>query len=163
MWVKDFMIRGVCTIHPEATVAEAVKIMVENKTNSLIVVDENDHPVGLLSSYTLIKAAVPAYLQDDPIFANYGAEGTIDRYAEKIKGKEISDLMYKEFHILKEEDAMIEAAAYAIGADRRILPVVDQGGRLIGAITRTSIKNALYQAIHKDRPLPPSSSSSTGS
>lgn len=163
MWVKDFMIRGVCTIHPEATVAEAVKIMVENKTNSLVVVDEHDHPVGLLSSYTLIKAAVPSYLQDDPIFANYGAEGTLDRYAEKIKGKEIAEMMYKEFHILKEEDAMIEAAAYAIGADRRILPVVDASGRLIGAITRTSIKNALYQAIHKDRPIDPTTCCPSGS
>lgn len=155
MWVKDYMFTQVCTASPDETIAEAIKKMIENKTNSLIVVDKDRKPIGTLSSYTLIRDIVPAYLKDDPIFSQYGAEGTFDKYAEKYKDHKIGDLMHTDFHILSEKDAMIEAASYSIEAARRILPVVNKEGKLIGAITRTCIKNALYNAIYKDNPINP--------
>ena len=67
-----------------------------------------------------------------------------------MKDKQVKDLMHTDFHILKEGDAMIEAASYSIKASRRILPVVDKNGELVGATTRTCIKNALHNAIYKD-------------
>lgn len=155
MWVKDYMFTNVCTVSPEATIGEVVKIMVEKKTNSLIVVDKDNKPVGTLSSYTLIKEVVPEYLKDDPISANFGAEGTFDKYAQLAKDKKIKEVMHKNFHILSEKDAMIEAAAYAIHVSRRLLPVTNKEGVLIGAITRTCIKNALYNAIYKDNTIVP--------
>jgi CBS-domain-containing membrane protein len=63
--------------------------------------------------------------------------------------------MHKDFHALSINDAMIEAASYSISASRRILPVVDENGMLCGAITRTCIKNALYNAIHKGNGINP--------
>ena len=155
MWVKDYMFNKVYTISPDKTISEAVKIMVANKTNSLIVVDENYKPIGILSSRTLIKEVVPAYLKDDPNFSKFGAEGTFDKYANKMKDKKIKYVMHTDTHILSEDDAMIEAAAYSISAARRILPVVDKEGRLIGAITRTCIKNALYNVIYKNQQINP--------
>ena len=153
MWVKNYMFKSVCTIAPNTTIADAVKFMVENKTNSLIVVDEEKKPIGTLSSYTLVRKVVPAYLKDDPLFSQFGKEGTLDKYAQKMKEKTVEDLMHKDFHALSEEDAMIEAASYSIQADRRILPVVNSDGKLIGAITRTCIKNALHNAIYKNEPI----------
>jgi len=147
MWVKDYMSREFCVISPDKTIKDAITAMVEKKTNSLVVVNEENKPIGILSSYTLIKEAVPAYLKDDPIYSNFGAEGTLDKYAAKMKDKKIEEIMHKDFHILSEEDAMIEAASYAIEASRRMLPVVDAQGKVIGVINRTSIKNALYHAM----------------
>ncbi|PLX27820.1 hypothetical protein C0583_01105 [Candidatus Parcubacteria bacterium] len=155
MWVKDYMFCDVHTIGPEATVAEAVKKMVDEKTNSLIVVDENKKPVGVLSSYTLIRKVVPAYLKDDPVYSNFGAEGTFDKYANLLKDKKIKEVLNGETHILSVDDAMIEAASHSTNAKKRILPVVDADGKLIGAITRTCIKNALYNAIYKDKQINP--------
>ena len=155
MLVKDYMFTEVCTASPDQTIAEAIKKMVENNTNSLIVVDEDNKPVGTISSYTLNRDVVPSYLKDDPIFSQYGAEGTFDKYAEKFKDHKIGDLMHTDFHKISEKDAMIEAASYSIEAARRILPVVNKEGKLIGAITRTCIKNALYNAIYKDKKIDP--------
>ena len=42
MLVKDYMFTEVCTASPDQTIAEAIKKMVENNTNSLIVVDEDN-------------------------------------------------------------------------------------------------------------------------
>ncbi len=155
MWVKDYMITDFLTATKDLTILEAVKMMVSNKTNSLVIVDENKHPVGTLSSYTLIREVVPAYLKDDPIFSNFGAEGTFDRYAEKMKDHKVEDIMHDDFHSLNIDDAMIEAASYAIKASRRILPVVNDDGTMAGVITRTCIKNALYNALFKDNQINP--------
>lgn len=107
------MFCDVHTIEPEATVKEAVKKMVENKTNSMIVVDADKKPIGVLSSYTLIGKVVPAYLKDDPIYSNFGAEGTFDKYAEKLQDEKVENVMNKETHVLSSDDAMIEAASHS--------------------------------------------------
>ena len=129
--------------------------MVDERTNSLIVIDHESKPIGTLSSYTLVREVVPAYLKDDPMFSQFGKEGTFDKYAEKMKDKKVKDLMHTDFHVLSEDDAMIEAASYSIKASRRILPVVDKDGKLVGATTRTCIKNALYNALYKDSMIEP--------
>lgn len=155
MWVKNYMCKWVNTITPDKTVADAVKQMVEKKTNSMIVVDEDGKPVGIVSSHLLIRAVVPEYLKDDPTYSKYGAEGTFDRYAEKAKNIKIEKIMTNGFHKLSVDDAMIEAAAYASKGVRRIIPVVDDEGKLVGAITRTCIKNALHNVIFSDKKVDP--------
>lgn len=149
------MFKQVCTAGPDMTIREAVKLMVEKKTNSLIVVDEEDKPIGTISSHTLIKGVVPEHLQGDPMFSQFGREGTFDRYAEKTQNRKISELMHTDIHTLKEDDAMIEAASYSVKSNRRLWAVVDKDGKLIGAITRTCIKNALYNILHKNQSINP--------
>lgn len=155
MWVKDYMCDWVNTIHQEKELADAVKQMVEQKTNSIVVIDDEKKPVGLVSTRLLIKQVVPEYLKDDPTYSMYGAEGTFDRYAEKAKNKKLEDFMIKEFHTLSENDAMIEAAAYAVKGAMRFMLVVNKEGVLTGAITRTCIKNALHNTLFKDDQIDP--------
>ena len=155
MLVKDYMFNNVCTAKADMTIAEAVKFMVKHKTNSLIVVDDENKPEGILSSYTIIKNAVPAHLAEDPMFSQFGREGTFDKYAEKIRDDKVGDYMYTDFHKLNDDDAMIEAASYSLKKTLRLLPVVDEAGVLVGAITRTCIKNALYNVLHKDEAINP--------
>jgi predicted transcriptional regulator len=155
MWIKDYMCEWVNTISPEKTIADAVKEMVEKKTNGMIVTDEDDKPIGIISSRSLIKEVVPEYLGEDPSHSKYGAEGTFERYANAAKDVKIKDTMITDFHILNENDTMIEAAAYA-GVDKiRILPVVNSEGKLIGVLTRTCIKIALYNAIFNTSKVDP--------
>lgn len=149
------MFNQVCTVGPEMTIAEAVKFMVEKKTNSVIVVDGEYKPIGTFSSYTLIREVVPEYLKGDPMFSQFGREGTFDKYAEKVKDKKIGEIMHTDFHILSDSDAMIEAASYSIKSSRRILPVADSTGKLVGAITRTCIKNALHNVLFKGQRINP--------
>lgn len=164
MWVKDYMCKWVNTIEPEKTVEEAVKKMVEQKTNGMIVVDKKGSPVGIISSLKLIREVVPAYMRDAS-YSKFGAEGTFDRYAEKIKKKKVKDVMITDFHSLSEKDAMIEAAAYAAVNRLRMIPIVDkegEDGKLIGVITRTCIKNALYNAIFKNEQIDPHTNNNRG-
>ncbi|RAU46957.1 MULTISPECIES: KpsF/GutQ family sugar-phosphate isomerase [unclassified Pseudomonas] len=46
------------TVHQEMLAAEALKIMEDNKIGALIVVDENDHPIGAFNLQDLLRAGV---------------------------------------------------------------------------------------------------------
>ncbi|MFH1536988.1 MAG: CBS domain-containing protein [Patescibacteria group bacterium] len=147
MQVKEYMCDWVNTIDQDHTIAEALKLMVDNRTNSLIVVDKENKPKGVVSSHLLIKEIVPEYLKDNELTSQFGAKGTLAKFAKKNKDKKIVDFMYTDFHALDPDDNMIEAATYVVDGARRVLPVVDKDGKLIGAITRTSIKIAMYDAL----------------
>lgn len=153
MLVNQYMYKNPHVAQPTMTVGEAIKYMAQHKTNSLIVIDEAQHPIGLISSQILIRAAVPEYLKNDPVYSQYGPEGTLEESVHTVKDKPLSELMYTEFHTLAPDDAIIEAASYSIDSYRRILPVVDEHGVLLGALTRTCIKNALYNALFPQQPI----------
>lgn len=155
MIVKNYMFSQVCTVSPEMTLKELVKLMVEKGTNSVIVIDEEQKPIGVISSRTLIRETVPEHLKSDPMFSQFGREGTLDHYVKKAQDKKVKDMMHTDFHILSDEDAIIEAASYSIKSTRRILPVVHGDGKLVGAVTRTCIKNALYNILFKDKKINP--------
>ena len=61
--VRNAIIDSVMTTHgktarPEMLAAEALKIMEDNKINSLVVVNANDKPVGALNMHDLLRAGV---------------------------------------------------------------------------------------------------------
>jgi arabinose-5-phosphate isomerase len=61
--IRKATIDEVMTIHgktarPEMLAAQALKIMEDNKIGALIVVDENDHPVGAFNLQDLLRAGV---------------------------------------------------------------------------------------------------------
>lgn len=153
--VKEYMCGWVNKIEKDATLGEALKRMVDEKTNSLVVVDKKNRPKGTISSHLIIKEIVPDYLKDSEITAQFGAHGTLAKHANLKKDLKVKDFMYKNFHCLDPDDAMIEAATYATKGARRILPVVNKEGELIGAITRTAIKIAMYNAIHDGDEIDP--------
>jgi predicted transcriptional regulator len=155
MFVKDYMCDWVNSISEKATFPEVVKKMVEEKTNSIVIINKEGKPSGLVSSQTLIKQVVPSYLGDNPTNSMFGAEGTFDKYALKAKKLKVKDFMETDFHSLSIDDAMIEAAAYSLKGKQRFMPVINNEGELVGAITRTCIKNALYNVFFKDNQIDP--------
>ncbi|MDB6144310.1 MAG: kdsD [Pseudomonas sp.] len=61
--IRTATIDEVMTVHgktarPEMLAAEALKIMEDNKIGALIVVDENDHPIGAFNLQDLLRAGV---------------------------------------------------------------------------------------------------------
>jgi arabinose-5-phosphate isomerase len=61
--VRQALIDDVMTAHgktarAEMLAAEALKIMEDHKISGLVVVDDNDHPVGALNMHDLLRAGV---------------------------------------------------------------------------------------------------------
>jgi acetoin utilization protein AcuB len=149
MFIKDYMSSEVSTILENNKIIDAVHLMEEKNINSLIVVDADNKPIGTLSSYTLIREAVPTFLKGSSTVSSSGAEGVFDRYARMEKDRLVKEVMHTDFIQLKINDPMIEAAINSIKTNRKIMPVVDEAGKLVGIMTRSNIKKALFDAMKK--------------
>lgn len=56
--IRDVMTVNCTTIHPGILAAEALQIMQNRKINALVVVDDDNHPVGALNMHDMLKAGV---------------------------------------------------------------------------------------------------------
>lgn len=54
--VSDAMTSDVTTIDPDASVREAAQVLIDNHIHHLPVVDEHKVPIGIISSYDIVRA-----------------------------------------------------------------------------------------------------------
>lgn len=152
MYVKDYMKTGSLTIAKDATLRDAVKQMVEKRSNTLIVLDDEQQrkPVGMVTIGSIINAVVPDYLEDNPSISSFTQTGQLEEFAEKVKDLPVEKIMIDIEATLKKNDPMIKAATLTTINALRTVPVVDEEGHMVGTISRTCIKNAIYNDMFPD-------------
>lgn len=147
MRVGDIMRAVPTTIRPETTMREAVRIMVGEKANGLIVTDEQGKVVGILSSWDIIQFIVPDYLEDDKHLAAFEAESTFDNRIKQVAESPVSEFMTKEVRTVSPDDALMQAATVLSEFHIRQLPVVDSDEKLVGYLNRTDMKLAIARVL----------------
>lgn len=116
--IEDVMVGDVITIEAGATVREAVELMNINEIGCLIVVDEEEKPVGILTERDLLKRVLAK--RKDPVRTKVG------------------DVMSKPL-ITGTPHMDLEAAARLMFEKKtKKLPVVENG-RLVGLVTLTDM------------------------
>jgi acetoin utilization protein AcuB len=127
MLVRERMSHPVITIHPEASMQEALNLMKSEHVRRLPVVDKRGQMVGIITEANLDKAS--------PSEATTLSVWEIRELVSKVK---IEKIMTREV-VTVEADTPIEEAA-RIMADSNIsgLPVMHEG-KLVGLITETDL------------------------
>lgn len=149
MLVSDFIRRNIHTISDQADFRQALETMVKHKTNGLIVVDEQEKPVGVIDSFHLIKAIIPTYLRDNPNLAQYEPDGVLHRSVSASLNKKVVDMMESLNGIcVHEDDRFIKAATLASKHNIRYIPVVTKDEKLVGLVSRTDIKRAMASLLN---------------
>ena len=151
--VADFMRRDITTLQKEATFEEAIRLMLEKKTNGLVITNGNREVVGILSSWDILHYLVPDYLEDDKHLASFEAGEVFCRRAKECAGAKVADFMTTHVHTVKESHTIMEATTLLTEHRIRQLPVVNEAGQLVGHISRTDIKRAIGEAL--GLPVPP--------
>ncbi len=103
----------VVTIPAHQSVREALVLLVEHNIGSLVVVDEKDQPIGLLSERNIIRSAVA----NEGLFSNT-----------------VGSLMTQEM-IMGAPDADLEAVAHTMTEKRTRHVLVMDAGQLVGIIS----------------------------
>ncbi len=103
----------VITIRPEQSIRQALTQLAEYNIGALVVVDETDQPVGMLSERDIVRAAV----RDEKMF-----------------GRSVSELMTRDLVVGLPEDDL--KAVGRTMTERRIrhLPIVEKG-KLVGIVS----------------------------
>jgi CBS domain-containing protein len=113
---KDVMTKEVLTIGPEATLAEAIEVLIEKKISGMPVVNDSGEVVGIISEKDILNFAFDGHLHNTRV-------------------KEAMSVNIVSFP----PDADINSIALAI-ADRhfRRVPVIENG-KIVGIISRRDI------------------------
>lgn len=121
--VSDYMSETPLTITADMPIMAAVRLLVDHDISSVIVIDANKTPVGILTERDCIRTALQA---------GYFDEGA----------GIVGDYMTTDITSAGPEDSLMDIAQLFADSPFRRCPVVDQG-RLIGMISRRNVLRAL--------------------
>ena len=140
--VRDAMSRGLLTVSPDSTVAEAALIMRETGHGVLPVVDEDGRLVGLLKKSTLVRSCLPTYLEDVVDLVRSGVFAPFRDKVEEVGALPVRDLMTPDPPVASEDTPLAQVAAVMIMSDARQVFVVHEG-ELVGMVGLQDIVDAI--------------------
>ncbi|PRR78335.1 Glycine betaine/carnitine/choline transport ATP-binding protein OpuCA [Clostridium liquoris] len=124
---EDIMIRNPITSSPNRTILQAIEIMKGNKVDSLLVVDNNDILIGIVTSKDI--------------------QGNITSSSVKLGSIMTKDLIYA-----KTDDSIGEILKIMNKNNVGFVPIVDENGCLKGLVTKSSLitlfeEKLLYEVV----------------
>ena len=141
--VEDAMVVRTVRIKQDANLYQAAEIVALSRVSDLMVVDEDDNFIGVLSEGDILRAALPDM---DEIVAEGGSLDTaFDIFLKK--GKNLSKLPILPFVITEPllvdtQDHVAKATTLLLDMNIRLLPVV-KDGKLVGTISRADVCQAV--------------------
>jgi CBS domain-containing protein len=154
MIVADVMTRNCITIAPDATVEEAVNLMLSRHISGLFVVDKAGDLAGVVTEGDLLRRDELGTQRNRPWWlrllaspARQAADFT------RANGRHVRDVMTEDV-ISIAQDAPLEDVVAAMEANRiKRLPVTADG-KVVGVVSRTDLLRALIGRARTSEPLP---------
>jgi CBS domain-containing protein len=146
MKAVDVMVREVVTVHPDADVGEAVKLLAEHDVSALPVVDESGAVVGIISEADLIRREELGTEKQRPwwIEAATPAATLAEEFA-KSHGRRVREVMSERVISAEEETPLGEIATLLERYRIKRVPILRQG-KLVGIVSRSNLVQALASA-----------------
>jgi CBS domain-containing protein len=125
--LDSYMVKRPVKVKANATILEAVEVILRHSVSGLCVVDDNDDLVGMLSELDCLRAIVERIYVNKQASAGY-----------------VYEVMTKEVEVNKPHDDIISVATSMLNDKHRRRPVVD-GNKLIGQVTCRQILGAINE------------------
>jgi CBS domain-containing protein len=144
MKAGDLMTTGAARIRPDASLAEAVRLMVEHRISGLPVVDGQGALVGVISEGDFLRpdeGAMPHVLD---ILADGAPTAAGDLHSRRVE-----ELMTREPVTIAVETPVEEIVALMNRHKVKRLPVLTQG-KVVGIVSRANLLLALLRRLQSD-------------
>jgi CBS domain-containing protein len=124
----------------DAELHEVIEVVASTRLNRAIVVDADRRPVGIVTDADVLRSADPA--------AQAGVVGALMRIAGSPRGTVAArDLVSGDAPVILVDQPLAEAARVMLAHGRKVLPVVDAEGRLVGILDRADLLHASTDAL----------------
>jgi len=151
MYARDIMSPRFHTLSPANSIAEAVKMFhiasVEEQKRifGLMVIDEKDQLVGMLSMYDIIVFIQPKHIHVWSEIEDLEAQAIFGELLDRVKSVRVSDIMTTSVVTVKPQTHVMAIADLMIKRHIRRLPVVD-GKNVSGVVY---ISDLFYHLLEK--------------
>jgi len=116
------MTPNLVTVRPDASVEEAIELMLREQVSGLPVLDEGGRLVGVITEFALLAIA----------------------YDRRVKNHTVSQHMTRDLITVEVDDPVNRVADLCIVHRVRRVPVI-QNGRMVGVIARRDVLRALVE------------------
>jgi CBS domain-containing protein len=147
MKAADVMTRTVITVRPQTSLAEAVKRMLENGVSGLVVVDERERVVGILSEGDLLRRAETQTERRRPHWLEFllGPARLAHEFV-RAHGRIIEEVMSPEVITVEEDTPLGEIVELFEERGIKRVPVL-RDEELVGIVSRADLLRALLDAL----------------
>jgi CBS domain-containing protein len=123
----DLARRNVVTCRPTTTVADVADLMATEGVGSVVVTDQEGHPVGMVTDRDLVVRALAAGLDPNDLAAE--------------------DVMTADPETVRSDNGVFELTQKFSAAGVRRLPLVDSNGLLVGIVSIDDVMLLLTQEL----------------
>jgi CBS domain-containing protein len=143
MKTHDVMTWGTITVEPEASVARAVRLMLQNNISGLPVVDAKGQLVGMVTEGDFLRRGELGTQRQRPRWLEFllGPGRLAAEYVQS-SGQKVSEIMTPELKTITPETPLDEVVSLMERHRIKRLPVI-QDGKLVGIVSRANLLHAL--------------------
>ncbi|MFO8084189.1 MAG: DUF190 domain-containing protein [Desulfobacterales bacterium] len=143
--VKDIMTASPQTVNPGTPVSEVAGILLSSKFTGIPVVDNDKHPVGIITQGDLIyRGQLPMRLG----LLSVCDPRTLSDSIECLPKKPVEEIMSKPAVCIQEDQFATEAVELMISKSLKRLPVLDHQGAITGVLSRIDI----FRTVMRESP-----------
>lgn len=148
MIVKD-IVKPAVIITETDTFGFALKAMMTQNTNTLLVTNQKGKLVGEITVTDLLMAVVPDILNGSEVMEHFKNDDAFVASIEVAKDLPVSEFMSHDYSALTLNDNLTDIVATAIAYERARIPVVDHENNPIGIISRQGLKQILAKFLEQ--------------
>ena len=153
MKAMDVMTREIISIAPEASIMEAVRLMLQHKISGLPVLDAAGRLEGIITEGDFLRRAETGTQRKRSRWVEFllGPGRLADEYSQT-SGRTVSEVMTPDVQTVT-EDAPLEQVVHLMERHRiKRIPVV-RGDKLVGIVTRKNLMRALASFVLSAQPV----------
>ena len=154
MKAKDAMTSPVISVEPDASIWQAVRIMLQRRISGLPVIDKQGRLVGMVSEGDFLRRAETGTQRRRPHWLEFlmGPGRLADEYIRS-HGRKIQDIMTPDPVTVTEETPLDEVVHTMEQRRIKRLPVV-RGNEVVGIVSRANLLHALAGLARELVPTP---------
>lgn len=149
MRARDIMTTGALTVAPEASIADAARLMLEHRVSGLPVVDQHGTLVGIVTERDLLRRPEIGTVLDHARWVELWL--TTDEVAQDYvhsHGRRVGDVMTRQVVSIETDTPLDEIVALMIRDGLKRLPVV-RDKKVIGIVSRADLLQAFLRRIDR--------------
>ena len=153
MEAADVMTPQVITVAPDASIFQAIRLMLQNRISGLLVMDAKGRLVGIVTEGDFFRRAETGTERRRSSWMQFfmSSGDLADEYVHT-HGRKVEDVMSRKLQTVSEQATLEEIVRTMERASVKRVPVL-RGGKLVGIITRANLMRALATAARTIPPL----------